>query len=59
MPVDCSPKSGSMFRIGETTVVCSSVDLDNNFGGSAFVVEVVGENGTPAAGAGPAEADLR
>jgi len=47
MPVDCSPKSGSMFRIGETTVACSSVDLDNNLGGSAFVVEVVGENGTP------------
>ncbi len=47
MPVDCSPKSGSMFRIGETTVACTSVDLDNNVGGSAFVVEVVGENGTP------------
>lgn len=47
MPVDCSPKSGSMFRIGETTVACSSVDLDNNVGGSAFIVEVVGENGTP------------
>jgi hypothetical protein len=47
MPVDCSPKSGSMFRIGETTVACNSVDLDNNLGGSAFVVEVVGENGTP------------
>jgi hypothetical protein len=47
MPVDCSPKSGSMFRIGLTTVACSSVDLDNNPGGSAFIVEVVGDNGTP------------
>lgn len=47
MPVDCSPKSGSMFRIGETTVVCTAVDLDLNVGVGSFVVEVVGENGTP------------
>ena len=47
MPVDCLPKSGSMFRIGKTTVACSSVDLDLNVGASAFIIEVVGENGTP------------
>ncbi len=47
MPVDCTPKSGSMFRIGETTVACTSVDLDGNAGGSAFIVDVVGESGTP------------
>jgi hypothetical protein len=47
MPVDCSPKSGSMFRIGETTVTCTSVDVDFNIGVGSFVVEVVGENGTP------------
>jgi hypothetical protein len=49
MPVDCSPRSGSMFRIGTTTVVCSSVDLDLNIGSNAFIVEVVGPNGTPKA----------
>lgn len=47
MPVDCSPKSGSMFRIGLTTVVCTSVDLDLNIGSNAFVIEVVGDHGTP------------
>lgn len=47
MPVDCSPKSGSMFRIGETTVVCTSADLDLNIGAGSFIVEVVGEHGTP------------
>src|SRR6185503_12897201 len=47
MPVECSPKSGSMFRIGITTVACTSADLDLNVGIGSFVVEVVGENGTP------------
>lgn len=43
MPVDCTPKSGSMFRIGKTTVSCTSVDLDFNIGASAFVVEVTSD----------------
>jgi hypothetical protein len=47
MPVECAPKSGSMFRIGSTTVVCTSVDLDLNVGAGAFVIEVVGDRGTP------------
>jgi hypothetical protein len=47
MPVDCSPKSGSMFRIGITTVACTSADLDLNVGIGSFTVEVVGEHGTP------------
>jgi hypothetical protein len=47
MPVDCSPKSGSMFRIGETAVNCTSADLDLNVGIGSFVVEVVGDRGTP------------
>ena len=47
MPVDCSPKSGSWFRIGETVVLCSSVDLDLNVGVGSFIVEVLGPNGTP------------
>jgi hypothetical protein len=47
MPTDCAPKSGSMFRIGRTAVVCTSVDLDLNVGVGSFVVEVVGPNGTP------------
>jgi hypothetical protein len=47
MPVDCSPKSGSMFRIGITTVACTSADLDLNVGIGSFTVEVVGQHGTP------------
>ncbi len=43
MPVDCTPKSGSMFRIGKTTVSCTSVDLDLNIGASGFVVEVTSD----------------
>jgi hypothetical protein len=43
MPVDCAPKSGSMFHIGKTTVSCTSVDLDNNVGASAFLVEVTSD----------------
>ncbi|MFL6248379.1 MAG: hypothetical protein ACJ74H_20310 [Thermoanaerobaculia bacterium] len=42
----CSPASGSMFRIGQTVVQCTAVDLDGNVGANAFVVDVVG-NGEP------------
>lgn len=46
MPVDCAPKAGSMFRIGKTTVSCTSVDLDGNVGANGFIVEVT-SNTTP------------
>lgn len=47
MPVDCAPKSGSIFRVGRTTVTCTSYDLDSNAGNSSFFVDVIGPNGTP------------
>ena len=43
MPVSCSPQSGSNFRIGKHTVVCTSVDLDLNLGSSSFLVEVTSD----------------
>lgn len=39
---DCSPKSGSNFPMGRTTVVCTSVDADGNLGHGAFLVDVTG-----------------
>jgi hypothetical protein len=39
---DCSPKSGSNFPMGRTTVVCTSLDLDGNVGHGAFLVDVTG-----------------
>ena len=41
--VQCSPASGSMFRIGKTVVSCKAVDLELNEGASAFIVDVVGD----------------
>lgn len=39
-PVECLPRSGSTFRIGKHTVVCTAVDFDNNLGARSFLVEV-------------------
>lgn len=41
--VTCTPASGSMFRIGQTAVLCTAVDLDLNIGSAAFIVEVIGD----------------
>jgi hypothetical protein len=47
MPVECFPQSGSTFRVGKTTVSCTSADLDLNIGAGAFVVEVTGDKTFP------------
>lgn len=41
--VDCSPRSGSNFPVGKTTVQCSSTDFDGNIGHAFFLVEVIGD----------------
>jgi hypothetical protein len=41
--VTCTPASGSMFRIGKTVVSCTAVDLDQNIGSNAFIVDVIGD----------------
>jgi hypothetical protein len=38
--VSCSPVSGSMFALGDTTVTCSSTDTRSNTGSSSFNVKV-------------------
>ena len=43
MPSECLPRSGTEFRIGKHTVVCTSVDLDNNLGQRSFLVEVTSD----------------
>lgn len=40
---ECTPRSGSMFPVGKTTVQCSATDWDGNIGYGTFLVEVVGE----------------
>jgi hypothetical protein len=47
MPFDCTPKSGSMFRIGKHAVICTSVDLESNMGSGSFVVEVTSDRQLP------------
>ncbi|HVG23466.1 MAG TPA: HYR domain-containing protein, partial [Thermoanaerobaculia bacterium] len=39
---ECSPRSGSSFPMGVSTVRCSAVDGDGNIGGAAFTIEVLG-----------------
>jgi hypothetical protein len=40
---ECTPRSGSLFPIGVTTVTCSATDPDLNIGYGTFDVEVLGE----------------
>jgi hypothetical protein len=40
-PVTCSPASGSVFAIGNTTVTCTAEDEAGNVGTATFVVSVV------------------
>jgi len=40
LPVTCSPASGTLFRVGVTTVYCSATDNSNNTGSGAFDVNV-------------------
>lgn len=39
-PVQCSPRSGSTFRLGETTVTCTATDRRGNAGQATFRVIV-------------------
>lgn len=41
VPVTCSPVSGSVFPIGNTTVTCTAEDEAGNIGTESFVVSVV------------------
>jgi HYR domain len=45
--VKCSPESGSLFRVGTTTVTCTSADRFKNVGKSSFRVHV-GDDDNPA-----------
>jgi HYR domain len=47
MQVDCSPRSGSNFRIGRHTVICTSTDPEGNLGSAAFGVEVTSDRQPP------------
>ena len=38
--VDCTPRSGSSFVIGDTTVTCTATDIDTNTATATFVVRV-------------------
>lgn len=40
---ECTPRSGSLFPIGKTTVTCTATDLDLNIGYGTFIVDVRGE----------------
>jgi len=40
VPAACLPKSGSLFRVGRTTVSCSSVDGSGNTATARFVITV-------------------
>jgi len=39
--VRCTPPSGSIFRIGVTTVTCTATDAAGNVGSGSFLVTVV------------------
>lgn len=45
VPVSCSPVSGSVFPIGNTTVTCTAEDEAGNVGTETFVVTVVDTTG--------------
>lgn len=38
--VQCSPQSGSVFPVGQTTVVCTATDTEGNSNSNSFVVNV-------------------
>lgn len=40
VPVNCRPKSGSVFRVRRTTVVCTSTDSSGNTATNRFVITV-------------------
>jgi len=41
VPVDCTPRSGSRFRVGRTTVRCSATDSSANTANASFRVTVL------------------
>jgi hypothetical protein len=40
--VACSPRSGSLFSIGQTTVTCRATDRAGNVASGGFVINVLG-----------------
>jgi hypothetical protein len=44
-PVTCTPASGSLFPLGNTTVTCTAEDTSGNVGTATFVVSVVDTTG--------------
>ena len=40
LPVTCRPRSGSLFKLGRTSVTCSATDSSGNTGRTRFVVTV-------------------
>jgi uncharacterized delta-60 repeat protein len=51
-PVSCSPASGSTFSVGDTTVMCTSVDTRHNTATASFVVTVAPIPAPPSGGGG-------
>jgi len=45
--VTCTPKSGSMFSLGDRTVMCSAIDSSSNEGVNSFIVSVETINAVP------------
>jgi hypothetical protein len=44
---ECSPRAGSVFPVGKTTVQCTATDFDGNIGYAFFLVEVLGDLKAP------------
>lgn len=40
---ECLPRSGSVFPIGVTHVLCTATDFEGNVGNASFPIEVIGE----------------
>jgi len=40
LPVACTPRSGSFFKLGRTKVICSASDSSGNMRQAGFIVTV-------------------
>lgn len=55
VPVTCTPASGTLFPLGETTVTCSATDRRRSTSTGSFLVTVVAQPAPPPADGPPAE----
>jgi hypothetical protein len=47
-PAECTPPSGTVFRLGTTVVTCSATDSAGNTGSATFTITVVKPESSPA-----------